>query len=206
MEWGEHVRERERQQRQRERRRQAGQDWMAETANSLVIVYFGFKILMGIAGLVVLWLAFQFVRSGLNGLSMVNTTQQPTQQVFRQPESTNGEQQAIQEYRQTETRAGADNIANGKALRPVMNLQSPKYPEHLLKQGIEGTVTFKAFYDRIGHFMNAKVIETSGRGEFDDAAFKVISQSVLLNMYGLDGEASLIITCGFKYELASCRY
>lgn len=206
MEWGEHVRERERQQRQRERRRQVGQDWMAETANSLVIVYFGFKILMGIAGLVVLWLAFQFVRSGLNGLSMVNTTQQPTQQVFRQPESTNGEQQAIQEYRQTETRAGADNIANGKALRPVMNLQSPKYPEHLLKQGIEGTVTFKAFYDRIGHFMNAKVIETSGRGEFDDAAFKVISQSVLLNMYGLDGEVSLIITCGFKYELASCRY
>ena len=37
MEWGEHVRERERQQRQRERRRQVGQDWMAETANSLVI-------------------------------------------------------------------------------------------------------------------------------------------------------------------------
>lgn len=213
MEWGEHVRERERQEQQRRIQRQTGQfagnGWMAGTADFLVIVYFGFKILMGIAGLVALWFSFQFMRASLKGLSMPNATQQRTQQAFRQPESVyDGQQdiQGIQEYKPTETRAGADNIANGKALRPVINLYVPKYPEHLLKQGIEGTVTFKAFYDRMGNFMNAKVIETSGRGEFDDAAFKVISHSALLNMYGLDGEASLIITCGFKYGLASCRY
>ena len=210
MEWGEHVRERERQERQRRIQRQtrqfAGNGWMAGTADFLVIVYFGFKILMGIAGLVVLWFGFQFMRSSLKGFPMASTTQQRPQQTLRRPENLSDEQQAIQEYKQIETRTGADNIANGKALRPVINLQTPKYPEHLLKQGIEGTVTFKAFYDRMGHFLNAKVIETSGRGEFDDAAFKVISHSVLLNMYGLDGEASLIVTCGFKYGLATCRY
>lgn len=209
MEWGEHVRERERQQRQRERRRQAGQDWMAETANSLVIVYFGFKILMGIAGLVALWFGFQFMRSVSNSLASPNMAQQskqPEQQNFRQPENFDNGQQGIREYQPMETRAGAENVANGNSLRPIVNLQTPEYPEQLLKRGIEGTVTFKAFYDRNGMFVNAKVMETSGRGELDNAAFKVISRSVMLNMYGLDREASLIVTCGFKYGLASCRY
>ena len=213
MEWGAHVREREQHDRQRRIQRQTrqftGQSLMAGTADFLTVVYFGFKILMGIAGLVALWFGFQFMRSVSNGLASPNMAQQskqPEQQNFRQPENFDDGQQGIQEYQPMETRAGAENVANGNSLRPIVNLQTPEYPEQLLKRGIEGTVTFKAFYDRNGMFVNAKVMETSGRGELDNAAFKVISRSVMLNMYGLDREVSLIVTCGFKYGLASCRY
>ena len=108
-----------------------------------------------------------------------------------------------EEHQKTEI--PSTNTTNDKSARPILNLNTPEYPKHLLDKGYTGFVTFQAYYGANGQFIKAKLVSTSGRSDFDNAALKVISHSFRMNILN-QSESDLFITCGFNHGLSQCSY